>query len=157
LAIVSALASCLIVIQIISFRAATREAASAFMDAASANALNRLEAQVSELAAVIRILSINPFLAGSDDRSEVGGAVGLFKTALNELPQADSIHVGYDNGCWLQARRVDDLDPTQRKRLGAPPGAVYNVNLVRPTDAGDLPMRRIFESAEGHKIDQIDL
>ena len=68
---VLALAACLILIQIISFRAATREAASAFMDAASANALNRLEAQVSELAAVVTILSTNPFLADSDDRNEV--------------------------------------------------------------------------------------
>ena len=157
MAFVSALAACLILIQIMSFRAATREAASAFMDAASANALNRLEAQVSGLAAVVNILSTNPFLADSDDRSEVGGAVGLFKTALNELPQADSLYVGYDNGCWLQVRRVDDLDPTQRRMLGAPSGAVYNINLVRPTDAGDLPMRRIFESADGGKIDQIDL
>jgi adenylate cyclase len=157
MAFVSALAACLILIQIMSFRAATREAASAFMDAASANALNRLEAEVSELAAMVSILSTNPFLGDSDDRSEVGGAVGLFKTALNELQQADSLYVGYDNGCWLQVRRVDDLDPTQRRMLGAPSGAVYNINLVRPTDAGDLPMRRIFESADGGKIDQIDL
>ena len=157
MAFVSALAACLILIQIMSFRAATREAASAFMDAASANALNRLEAEVSELAAMVSILSTNPFLGDSDDRSEVGGAVGLFKTALNELPQADSLYVGYDNGCWLQVRRVDDLDPTQRRMLGAPSAAVYNINLVRPTDAGDLPMRRIFESADGGKIDQIDL
>ncbi len=157
MAFVSALAACLILIQIMSFRAATREAASAFMDAASASALNRLEAEVSELAAVVRILSTNAFLANSDDRSEVGGAVGLFKTALGELPQADSLYVGYDNGCWLQLRRVGGLDPTQRERLGAPPAAFYNINLVRPTAAGDLPMRRIFESAEGEKVDQIDL
>ena len=155
--VVSALAACLILIQIISFRAATREAASAFMDAASANAVNRLEGQMSELGAVVNILSTNPFFADSDDRSEVGGAVGLFKTALNELPQADSLYVGYDNGCWLQVRRVHDLDPTQREMLGAPSGAFYNINLVRPTDAGDLPMRRIFESTDGGKIDQIDL
>jgi adenylate cyclase len=157
MAFVSALAACLILIQIMSFRAATREAASAFMDAASANALNRLEAQVSGLAAVVNILSTNPFLADSDDRSEVGGAVGLFKTALNELPQADSLYVGYDNGCWLQVRRVDDLDPTQRRRLEAPSGAVYNINLVRPTEGGHLPMRRVFEASDGGKIDQIDL
>ena len=149
--VVSALAACLILIQIISFRAATREAASAFMDAASANAVNRLEGQVSELGAVISILSTNPFFTDSDDRSEVGGAVGLFKTALNELPQADSLYVGYDNGCWLQVRRVDDLDPAQRRRLEAPPGAVYNINLIRPTGDGDLPMRRIFEAYRGRQ------
>jgi len=127
------------------------------MDAASASAVNRLEGQMSELGAVVNILSTNPFFADSDDRSEVGGAVGLFKTALNELPQADSLYVGYDNGCWLQVRRVHDLDPTQREMLRAPRGAFYNINLVRPTDAGDLPMRRIFESTDGGKIDQIDL
>src|SRR4051812_45556870 len=85
-----ALAACLIVIQIFAFRAATREAVSAYMDAATANAVKRLEGEISELAAVINILATNPFLADSDDRSEVGGAVGLFKTALRELPQADS-------------------------------------------------------------------
>src|SRR3954452_10987190 len=155
--VLSALAACLILIQIISFRAATREAASAFMDAASGNAVNRLEGQMSELGAVVNILSTNPFIGDSDDRSEVGGAVGLFKTALNELPQADSLYVGYDNGCWLQVRRVDDLDPTQRRRLEAPSGAVYNINLVRPTEGGHLPMRRVFEASDGGKIDQIDL
>src|SRR5258708_14039818 len=157
MAFVSALAACLILIQIVSFRAATREAAAAYMDAASANALSRLEASVSELAAIVSILAINPFLADSDDRSEIGGEAGLCKTALNEWPQADSLYVGYDNGCWLQVRRVGDLDTTQRERLEAPPDAFYNINLVRPTDTGILPMRRIFESAEGGKIDQIDL
>ena len=55
------------------------------MDAASANALNRLEAQVSELMAVIRILSSNPFLTDTDDHSEVDGAVGLFKTSAERV------------------------------------------------------------------------
>ena len=157
MAFVAALGTCLFLIQIISFRAATREAASAYMDAASANALNRLEAQVSGMAAVVNILSTNPFLTNSDDRSEVGGAVGLFKRALIELPEADSFYVGYDNGCWLQVRRVGDLDATQRRRLEAPAGAYYNINLVHPTAAGDLPMRRIFEADDGGKIAQIDL
>ncbi len=103
------------------------------------------------------MLSSNPSLADSDDRSEVDGAIGLFKAALHELPQADSLYVGYDNGCWLQVRRLDVLDPTERQRLGAPPGAVYNVNLVRPTSGGALPMRRIFEDEQGNKIEQLDL
>lgn len=154
---ISALAACLILIQFLSNRTAIREAASAYMDATSANALNRLETQISGLAAVVSILSTNPFLTDSDDRSEVGGAVGLFKRALNELPQTDSVYVGYDNGCWLQVRRVGDLDPTQRKRLGAPSEAFYNINLVRPTAIGELPMRRIFEADDGGKIAQIDL
>jgi adenylate cyclase len=92
-AFITALGACLILIQVLTFHAAAREAASAYMDAASAKALSRLEAQVSELASLVRVLSTNPFLADSDDRSEVGGAVGLFKTALDELPQADSLYM----------------------------------------------------------------
>ena len=157
MAFVTALTACLIFIQVATFRAAATAAASAAMDAASANTLSRLEAQVSELTTVVRVLSSTPSLADSDDRSEVGGAIGLFKTALRRLPQVDSLYVGYDNGCWLQVRRLDDLDPTERQRLGAPPGAVYNVNLVRPTSGGALPMRRVFEDDQGNKIDQLDL
>jgi adenylate cyclase len=157
MAFVTALSACLIFIQIATFHAAARAAASAAMDAASANTLSRLEAQVSELTTVVRVLSSTPSLADSDDRSEVGGAIGLFKTALRRLPQADSLYVGYDNGCWLQVRRLDVLDPTERQKLGAPPEAVYNVNLIRPTSGGALPMRRIFEDEEGNKIEQLDL
>jgi len=144
MAFITALAAFLILIQVLTFHAAAREAASAYMNAASASALSRLEAQVSELASLIRVLSTNPFLADSDDRSEIGGAVGLFKTALDELPQSDSLYVGYDNGCWLQVRRLDNLDPTHRARLEAPAHAVYDINLVRPTPGGALPMRRVF-------------
>src|SRR4029077_7023817 len=95
--------------------------------------------------------------ADSDDRSEAGGAVGLFKTALHQIEQADSSYVGYDNGCWVQVRRLDVLDPTERQKLGAPPGAVYNVNLVRPAPGGALPMRRIFEDGDGKEIGRLDL
>src|SRR5580704_16709569 len=49
MAFVTALTACLIFIQIATFHAAARAAASAAMDAASANTLSRLEAQVSEL------------------------------------------------------------------------------------------------------------
>src|SRR6516165_8972450 len=107
LAFVTALTACLILIQIATFHAAARAASSAAMDAASANTLSRLEADVSELSSFVRVLSSNPSLAGSDDRSEEDGAIVLFKAALRELPQADSLYVGYDNGCWLQVRRLD--------------------------------------------------
>jgi adenylate cyclase len=116
-----------------------------------------LGARVSELSSLIHVLSRNPFLTDSDDRSEVDGAAELFKTALDELPQSDSLYVGYDNGCWLQARRLENLDPAQRQRLGAPADAVYNINLVRPAPGGALPMRRIFEDERGGKIEQFDL
>ena len=154
---ITALTACLILIQVATFHAAARAAASAAMDAASANTLSRLEAEVSELNTLVRVLSSNPGLANSDDRSEVDGAIVLFKAALHELPQADSLYVGYDNGCWLQVRRLDVLDPTERQKLGAPPGAVYNVNLVRPTPGGALPMRRIFEDGDGNEIGRLDL
>src|SRR5215471_13685435 len=100
MAFITALAACLIVIQIATYHRAARAAASAAMDGASANTLSRLEADVSELSTLVRVLSSSPFLADSDNRSEVDGAVELFKTALRELPQADSLYVGYDNGCW---------------------------------------------------------
>jgi adenylate cyclase len=157
MAFLTALTACLIFIQIATFHAAAREAASAAMDAASANTLSRLEAQVSELNAVVRVLSTSPSLTDSDDRGEVDGAIVLFKAALHELPQMDSLYVGYDNGCWLQIRRLDVLDPTERRRLEAPPGAVYNVNLIRPTSGGALPMRRIFQDEQGKQIAQLDL
>ena len=157
MAFIMALTACLILIQIATFHAAAREAASAAMDAASANTLSRLEAQISELNAVVRVLSTNPSLADSDDRSEADGAILVFKTALHELPQTDSLYVGYDNGCWLQVRRLDVLSPMERQKLGAPPAAVYDINLVRPSPGGTLPMRRIFEDGEGNKIGQLDL
>ena len=115
MAFVTALTACLIFIQVATFHAAAREAATAVMEAASANTLSRLEAQVSELSSLVGVLSTIPSLANSDDRSEVDGAIILFKAALHELPQADSLYVGYDNGCWLQVRRLDDLDPTDRR------------------------------------------
>src|SRR5271154_940453 len=142
LAFITALAACLILIQIATFHAAAKEAASAAMDVASANILSRIEAQVSELSSLVGVLSTSTSLADSDDRSEVDGAIVLFEAALRELPQTDSFYVGYDNGCWLQVRRLDVLNVTERLRLEAPPGAVYNINLIRPTPGGALPMRR---------------
>lgn len=156
-AFIAALAACLIVVEILIFHAAARDAASASMNAASANTLGRLEVQLSGLASLVRVLSTNPFLADSDDRSEIDGAIGTFKAAMRELPQSDSLYVGYDNGCWLQVRRLDNLDPAQRESLEAPADAVYDVNLVRPTPDGALPMRRIFQDEQGNKVGQADL
>jgi len=157
MAFITALTACLILIQAATFHAAARAAASTTMDAASANTLSRLEADVSELNALVRVLSSNPSLSDSDDRTEADDAIALFKAALHELPQADSVYVGYDNGCWLQVRRLDVLDPAEREKLKAPPGALYNINLVRPTAAEVLPMRRIFEDQEGDEFEQLDL
>ena len=157
LAFVTALTVCLILIQIATFHAAARATASGAMDAASGNTLSRLKADMAELSTVVRVLSASPFLSDSEDMSETDGAVGLFKAALRELPQADSLYVGYDNGCWLQVRRLDVLNERERELLGAPPEAVYDVNLVRPASGGALPMRRVFEDAQGNKVKQLDL
>src|SRR5215469_5539995 len=157
IAFIVALTACLVFIQLETFHAAARAAASAAMDAASANTLSRLEGDISELNSVVRVLSSNPSLTNSDDRSEADGAIALFKAALHELPQADSLYVAYDNGCWLQVRRLDVLDPREREKLGAPSAAVYDVNLVRSTSSGSLPMRRIFQDEQGNTIKQIDL
>src|SRR5712671_2099140 len=154
---VAALTACLISIQIATFHAAARAAASAAMDAASENSLGHLKANVSELSSFVRVLSSNPSLAGSDDRNEADDVIALFKAVLRELPQADSLYVGYDNGSWLQVRRLDVLDVRERERLGAPLGAVYNVNLVHPTSGGNLPMQRIFQDEQGSKIGHLDL
>src|ERR1700736_1220248 len=97
MAFVMALTACLVLIQVATFHTAARAAASAGMDAASANTLGRLEAEVSELNPLVRVLSSNPALADSDDRSEAGPAMVLFKAALRDLPQADSLYIGYDN------------------------------------------------------------
>src|SRR6516225_2332075 len=157
IAFIVALTACLVFIQLETFHAAARAAASAAMDAASANTLSRLETEVSELSSVVDVLSSNPSLADSDERNEEDSAIVLFKAALHKLPQADSFYIGYENGCWLQVRRLDVLGPQERQKLGAPEGAVYNINLVRPTSSGALPMRRIFEDDQGNKIDQLDL
>jgi adenylate cyclase len=157
LAFVIGLTGCLLAIQIATSHAAATAAASAAMDAASANSLSRLEADVSELGSLVRVLSSTPSLADSDERSEGDGAVVLFKAAVRELPQADSLYVGYDNGCWLQVRRLDVLGPEERRQLRAPPGAVWDVNLVRPASGSALPMRRIFEDEADNKIEELDL
>ena len=69
----------------------------------------------------------------------------------------DSIYAGFDNGAWLQVRRVSGLTDDQRERLRATPNAEIVINLVRPTPDGNLPMRRIFLDEEGNEIGEIDL
>src|SRR3954447_20524315 len=156
LGLLTTLALCLIIVQNLTFHEAIRVAAAAQMDAVSAASQGQLKSQIETLSTLVRVLSYDPFLADSDQRSEVGGAIGLFKTALREIPQVDSIYVGYDNGCWLQVRRAEDLNATERQRLRVPAGTVFIVNLVLPTE-GDLQMRRFFYNANGNKIEQIVL
>ena len=157
IAFITALTASLVLTELGTFHAVARAAASAAMDAASASTLSRLEAEVSRLSSVVDVLSSSPSLADSDDRSEEDSAIVLFKAGLHKLPQVDSFYIGYENGCWLQVRRLDVLGPVEREKLGAPPGAVYNVNLVRPISDGTLSTRRIFEDEEGNKTGQLDL
>src|SRR5207244_11873239 len=144
MAFVLALAALLIVIQARTLRAATEEAASAYMDAASTKALGRLHGELNAIASLVNVLATSSSVADSDERSETGRAIPLFKAALHELPQMDSIYAGFENGAWLQVRRISDLSEDQRDRLRAPPHSDLVISLVRPTPGGDLPMRRAF-------------
>ena len=58
-------------------------------------------------------------------------------------------------GCRCGA--LNELNDEQREKLRATPGADIAINLVRPTESGELPMRRIFEDQQGNEIGQIDL
>jgi adenylate cyclase len=157
LALVTALALCLIAVQIAVLHVASKAAASAAMAAASERTLMTLEAELSELETLILVQSTSPFLADSDERTETGGAVGMFKTALRQLPHVDSLYVGYDNACWLQIRGTENLSPAERERIAVPDGAAFLVSLVRPTPAGDLPLRRVFQDEQGRNIAEHDI
>src|ERR1043165_5667185 len=157
MAFIVALAVLLIAIQILSLRWATHEAASAYMDATSAKALGRLRTEIATMTSLVHVLATSSSVADSNERTETGRAIPLFKAALQELPQMDSIYAGFENGAWLQVRRIDGLDDEQRRKLRATPGATIAINLVRPTSEGELPMRRIFEDQQGNELGQLDL
>jgi adenylate cyclase len=157
MAFVVALAALLIAIQVRSLRWATNEAASAYMDAASSRALGRLHGELNAISSLVNILATSSSVADSNERSETGRAIPLFKAALREMPQMDSIYAGFGNGAWLQVRRISDLNEDQRGRLRAPTNADFAINLVRPTPSGDLPMRRIFQDRQDNEIGEIDL
>jgi adenylate cyclase len=154
---VAALAALLIAIQVRSLRWATQEAASAYMDAASTKALGRLQAELNAITSLVNVLATSSSVADSDERSETGRAIPLFKAALQEMPQMDSIYAGFENGAWLQVRRTSDLSEDQRDRLRAPANSDIVINLVRPTAAGDLPMRRVFQDRQGNEVGEVDL
>ena len=154
---VVALAALLIAIQARSLRAATHEAASAFMDSASTKSLGRLQGELNAIASLVNVLATSSSVADSNERSETGRAIPLFKAALQEMPQMDSIYAGFDNGAWLQVRRTGGLSEDQRDRLRAPASADVAISLIRPTPGGDLPMRRIFQDRQGNEIGEIDL
>ena len=157
MAFIVTLAALLIAIQARSMRLATEGAASAYMDATSAKVLGRLQGELATISSLVNVLATSSSVADSNERSETGRAMPLFKAALQELPQMDSIYAGFDNGAWLQVRRTSDLTDDQRERLRAPQNADLVINLVRPTAAGDLPMRRIFQDRQGNEVGEVDL
>jgi adenylate cyclase len=157
MAFIVALTALLIAIQVRSLHLATQEAASAFMDATSTKALGRLQAEIAAVASLVNVLATSSSVADSNDRTETGRAIPLFKAALQELPQMDSVYAGFENGAWLQVRRMSELNDEQRERLRATPGANIAINLVRPNPSGELPMRRIFEDQQGNEVGQLDL
>jgi adenylate cyclase len=157
MAFIVALAALLIAIQVRALDWATREAASAYMDATSTKALGRLQTEITAIASLVRVLATSPSVADSNERTETSPAISLFKAALQELPQMDSIYVGFENGAWLEVRRTSDLNQEQRERLRATPRADIAIDLVRPSPGGELPMRRIFEDRQGNDVGQLDL
>jgi len=157
MAFIVALAALLILIQTRTFNLTTEQAASAYMDAASAKSFGRLQSQVAEIVTLVRVLSASPNLADSDERTETGRGMALLKAALHALPQMDSVYVGYDNGSWLQVRNLDQVNNEQRERLRASPAAAFNIHLIRPTPTGALPLRRIFQDRVGDQLEQLDL
>jgi adenylate cyclase len=153
-----ALAALLIAIQARTLSLATRDAASAYMDATSSKAIGRLQTEITSIASLVDDLATSSSVADTDEVTEVSPAIPVFKTALLDLPQMDSIYVGFENGAWLEARLLSELNDEQRDRLRATiPGADVAINLVRPTASGELPMRRIFEDRRGDEVGQIDL
>jgi adenylate cyclase len=157
MAFIVALAALLIAIQVRALRWATQEAAAAYMDATSAKAFGRLQAEITAVSSLVHVLATSSTVADSNERTETGHAIPLFKAALQELPQVDSVYAGFENGAWLQVRRIGDLNDEQRGRLRATPVASVAINLVRPTRSGELPMRRIFEDRQGNEVGQLDL
>ena len=134
-----ALAGLLIAIQVRALRWATQEAASAYMDATSTKAFGRLQTEITALASLVNVLATSSTVADSNERTETGRAIPLFKAALQELPQVDSVYAGFENGAWLQVRRIGELSEEQRGRLRATPGADIAINLVRPTPVANFP------------------
>jgi len=157
MAFIVALAALLIAIQVRALHSATQEAASAYMDATSAKALGRLQTEITAIESLVRVLAASSSVADSNEETETGPAIALFKAALQELPQMDSIYAGFENGAWLDVRRTGDLTAEQRERLRAIPRADIAINVVRPSPVGELPMRRIFEDWQGNNLGQLDL
>src|SRR6202048_4436763 len=96
MAFIVALAVLLIAIQVRALRQATREAASAYMDATSTKAFGRLQTEITAIASLVNVLATSSSVADSNERTETGQAIPLFKAALQQLSQTDSIYAGFE-------------------------------------------------------------
>ena len=158
LAFIFGLAALLIAIQARTLRLATHQAASAYMDATSAQVFGRLRSEITAVVSLVHVLASSSSVANSDAVSNSSPELSVFKTAILELPQIDSIYVGFANGAWLQVRQANALNDEQRQKLRVTsPDTDFLINLVRPTEHGDLPMWRIFENRHGDILGQFDI
>src|SRR5215831_19228126 len=73
MAFVVALAALLITIQDRALRWATRDAASAYMDATSTKAFGQLQSELTALASLLHVLATSSSIADSNERTETGG------------------------------------------------------------------------------------
>jgi len=133
MAFIVALAVLLIAIQVRTLRWATNEAASAYMDATSSKALGRLQTEITAIASLVHVLATSSSVTDSNERTETGPAIPLFKVALQELPQMDSIYAGFEMalGCRCGALANSTMSsargyvqrpvPTLRSIWSAPP------------------------------------
>jgi adenylate cyclase len=106
MAFIIALATLLIAIQVRALHWATKEAASAYMDSTSNKASGRLQTEITAIASLVRVLATSSGVAESNEGTETGPAIALFKAALQEQPEIDGICVAFENGAWLQVRRT---------------------------------------------------
>ena len=79
LTFIVALAALLIAIQIRALHWATQEAASAYMDATSTKVFGRLQTEITAIASLVHVLAASSTVADSNERTETGRAIPLFK------------------------------------------------------------------------------
>ena len=63
----------------------TKEAASAYMDATTTKVFGRLQGELSTISSLVHVLATSSSVADSNERSETGRAIPLFKAALQDV------------------------------------------------------------------------
>ena len=130
MAFIVALTALLIAIQVRALHWATQEAASAYMDATSTKAFGRLQTEITAIASLVNVLATSSSVADLNDRTETGRAIPLFKAALQELPQMDSIYAGFENGpgcrCGALANLTMSSGADYVRRLAPPLPSIWS-------------------------------